>query len=326
MIGFGATGRQGNLAGRVLRVGVTVLAVGVLMYFATRSAGGGIAGILLSALVSWIAFSAAFRVVRGLWRESQRIKARHAILGGCVTAIALCALGGFLLVFGSQLLFGIIVGGAVAIFQDRGGSVSWRQLVGLDPNVAPAADPAASAAPPVTVWAGPVAVAAAAAVALVCVVVGILFAGLGTIRALEGSGNFTDFYCSRPCAVVKGLWVHVIPDTDGQLVARPDPATIEVRVTFSEDLASDPVTTAADFTLVSAASTYPRSLSRPECASWQVRLHMDQKTGVYTVCFSIPPGVSVDPDKLVLNWTPFFEETAEIPLGCCPSFAPASPQ
>jgi hypothetical protein len=326
MIGFGAARRQGNLAGRVLRVGVTVLAIGVLMYLATRSAGGGIAGILLSALVSWIAFAAALRVVRGLWRESQRIEARHAILGGCVTAVALCALGGFLLLFGSQLLIGIFVGGFAAIFQDRAGSVSWRQLVGLDPNVAPAADPAASAAPSVTMWAGPLGVAGAAVLALVCVVVGIFFVGLATIRAVEGSGNFTDFFCSRPCAVVKGLWVHVVPDSDGQLVALHDPATIEVRVTFSEDLPSDPVATAADFALNSAASTYPQSRSRPECALWQVRLHMDEKTGVYTVCFSIPTGVSVDLNQLVLNWTPFFGETAMIPLGCCPSFALASPQ
>ena len=315
MIGSGATSRQGNLAGRVLQVGATVLAIGVLMYFATRSAGGGIAGILLSALVSWVAFAAALRVVRGLWRESQRFKARHAILGGCVTAVALCALGGFLLLFGSQLLIGIIVGGFAAVFQDRVGAVPWRQLVGLDPNVAPAADPAASAAPPVTVWAGPIGVAGAAVLALVCVVVGILFLGLATIRTVEGVGNFTGFFCSPPCAVVKGLWIHVIPNSDGRVVALPDPATIEVRVTFSEDLPGDPVATAADFALTCAASTYPQSLSRPECALWQVRLHMDEKSGVYTVCFSIPTGVSVDLNQLVLNWTPFFGETAMISLG-----------
>lgn len=243
-----------------------------------------------------------------------------------MTAVALCALGGFLLLFGSQLLIGIFVGGIAALFEDRAGSVSWRQLVGLDSNVAPAADPATSAAPPLTVWAGPLGVAGAALLTLVCVVVGIFFVGLAAIRAVEGSGNFTDFFCSRPCAVVKGLWVHVIPDSDGQFVALPDPATIEVRVTFSEDLPSDPVATAADFVLTGPASTYQQSLSRPECALWQVRLHMDEKTGVYTVCFSIPTGVSVDPGKLLLNWTPFFGETAEIPLGCCPSFDLPSPR
>jgi hypothetical protein len=315
MIGFGATRRHGTVAGRLLQVGLTVLAIGVLMYFATRSAGGGIAGILLSALVSWIAFAAGLRVVRGLWRQSQRIRARHAILGGCVTAVALCALGGFLLLFGSQLSIGIFVGGFAAIFQDRAGSVSLRQLAGLDPNVAPAADPAASAAPPVTVWAGPLGVAGAAVLALVCVVVGILFMGLATIRAVEGTGNFTDFFCSRPCAVVKGLWVHVIPDSDGQFVATPDPATIEVRVTFGEDLPSDPVATATDFVLTGPTSTFEQSLSRPECALWQVRLHMDEKTGVYAICFSIPTGVRVDPGQLLLSWTPFFGQTAEIPLG-----------
>jgi hypothetical protein len=325
MISLG-TSRQGRAAARVMQVGVTVLAIGVLMYFATRSPGGGIAGILLSALVSWIAFAAALRVVRGLWRESQRIKARHAILGGCVTAVALCALGGFLLLFGSQLLVGIIAGGFAAIFQDRAGSVSWRQLVGLDPNVAPAADPAASAAPSVTVWAGPVGVAGAAVLALVCVIVGIFFVGLATIRAVEGVGNFTDYFCSRPCAVVKGLWIHVIPDSDGQFVGLPDPATIELRVSFSEDLPSDPVATASDFVLTGPASTYQQSLSRPECALWQVRLHMDEKSGVHAVCFSIPPGVSVDPNQLVLNWTPFYGETAMIPLGCCPSAALTSPR
>jgi hypothetical protein len=278
MIGFGGTSRQGSVAGRVLQVGVTVLAIGVLMYFATRSAGGGIAGILLSALVSWIGFAAALRVVRGLWRESQRIKARHAILGGCVTGVALCALGGFLLLFGSQLLVGIIAGGFAAIFQDRAGSVSWRQVAGLDPNVAPAADPAATPAPSVAVWAGPLGVAGAAVLALVCVLVGMFFVGLATIRAAEGVGNFTDYFCSRPCAVVHGLWVHVIPDSDGRLVALADSATIELRVTFSEDLPSDPVATAAAFALTAGPSTYQQSLNRPECALWQVRLHMDEKT------------------------------------------------
>jgi hypothetical protein len=108
-------------------------------------------------------------------------------------------------------------------------------------------------------------------------------------------------------------------------VALADSATIEVRVTFSEDLPSDPVATAAAFALTAGPSTYQQSLNRPECALWQVRLHMDEKTRVYTVCFSIPTGVTVDPDRLVLDWTPFFGETAMIPLGCCPSFALASP-
>lgn len=327
MIAFPGTSHQGRIAARVVQVGATVLAIGVLMYFASRSADGGLAGILLSALLSWIAFGVALGVVRGLWRESQRIKIRHAILGGCVTAIALCAIGGILLLFGTQLMVGVIIGGLAAIFQDRAGSVSWRQLVGLDPNPPPATDPAPSpAAPPVTVWAGPMGVAGAALIALVCVVAGIFFAGLGTIRALEGVGNFTDYFCSPPCAVVKGLWMHVIPDSRGNIVALPDPATIQLRVSFSNDLPGERVTSAAEFALIGPASTYPQSLGRAECGLWEVHLHIDEKSGVHAVCFSIPPGVSVDPNQLVLDWTPFFGETAMIPLGCCPQAALTSPR
>ncbi len=155
---------------------------------------------------------------------------------------------------------------------------------------------------------------AAALIALVCIVLGVSFAGLGTIRALEGVSNLTDFGCSPPCAMVHGLWVQVIHDSDGQVMALPDASTIELRVSFQDDAPGEKVATSGEFTLTGAGLTYQQFLGRPECNSWELHLHIDDRTKAHVLCFTIPSGGSVDPDQLTLDWA-LFGETAEIPLG-----------
>jgi hypothetical protein len=289
---------------RILLVGATVLAIGVLVDFASRSVNGGVAGILLLSILSWIAFSVALRVVRGMWRASQRIEARHAILGGCLMAISICAIGGFLVVFGYQLLLGVFFGGLAAILNARASTVTTRELFGLEPAPTPAPDAAASGAQLRSVWAGPLGVAGAALVALVCVAAGLYFGGLGTFRALEGVSSLTDYFCTPPCAGVDGLWMQVIPQPDGRFVAMPDSATIELRMTFRNDVAGDRVPTPADFALTSAETTYQQNVGgRPECGRWRVSLHLDERTGVRALCFAVPAGASVNPEQLILTWT-----------------------
>lgn len=304
MTSLPASVRLPPIVARILLVGATVLAIGVLVDFASRSVNGGVAGILLLSILSWIAFSVALRVVRGMWRASQRIEARHAILGGCSMAIAICAIGGFLVVFGYQLLLGVFFGGLAAILNARASTVTTRELFGLEPAPTTAPDAAASAAQPRSVWAGPLGVAGAALVALVCVAAGLYFGGLGTFRALEGVSSLTDYFCTPPCAGVDGLWMQVIPQPDGRFVAMPDSATIELRMSFRNDVAGDRSATPADFALTSTETTYQQDVGgRPECGRWKVSLHLDERTGVRALCFSVPAGASVNPEQLTLTWT-----------------------
>ena len=279
-----------------------MLAIGVLIYFAARSPNGGVAGILLSGLLSWIAFITAFNVALGIWRASRWIEERHLILGGCLVTVAVCAIGGFLLVFGSQLLWGVIIGGITAILNKTAAQVTWQQLFGIDPTPTPALDPSATTTTPRSVWVGPLPMTAAIAVALVSVVAGLIFAGLGTIRVLEASSNLVDFECAPPCALLNSVWVHVIPYADGQVVAQLDATTVEVRVSFSDDAPGDRVARAADFSLTSQGSTYPHSLDRNGCDLWVIHLHIDDKTGLHSLCFSVPAAASLNPDQLILRW------------------------
>ena len=279
-----------------------MLAIGVLIYFAARSPNGGVAGILLSGLLSWIAFITAFNVALGMWRASRWIEERHLILGGCLVTVAVCAIGGFLLIFGDQLLLGVIIGGVTAILNKTAQRVTWQQLFGIEPTPTPAPDAAATTTTPRSVWVVPLPVTAAIAIALVCVVAGLVFAGLGTIRVLEASSNLVDFECSPPCALVSSLWVQVIPFANGQVVAQPDATTIEVLVSFSDDAPGDRVARAADFSLTGQGSTYPHSSNRSGCDLWVIHLHIDEKTGGHALCFSIPAGANLNPDQLTLEW------------------------
>src|ERR1700680_1499089 len=89
------SGRQGCLVKAVLYVGVTALVMGVLIYFAARTFGGGLAGSLVLALISWPFLEGAWFVVRAIWRLGVRVSPRHATIGGCLGLILICAVRGF---------------------------------------------------------------------------------------------------------------------------------------------------------------------------------------------------------------------------------------
>jgi hypothetical protein len=280
-----------------------VLAIGILIYFAARSPNGGLAGILLSGLLSWFVFVTAFRAARGLWRASQWVEARNLFLGGCLTTIAVCGIGGFVLLFGDQLLLGVIIGGLGAILSNRARWVTWQELFGIDPPAGtPSNTGAPTTTPPASVWAGPLPLTGATAVAVLCVAAGIFAGGLGAIRALEGSSNIVDFGCSPPCALVNQLWVQVVPTFDGEVVAYPDATTLEVRVSFKSDAPGERVASAGQFSLTGQGSTYSQVAGRSECDLWVLHMHIDEQTGVHALCFSIPAGAALNPDQLTLEW------------------------
>lgn len=307
--------QQGRFTERLLRVGATVFAIGILTFFAARSVNGGLAGILLSGLISSIAVAAALGVVTGMWRESRRMEPRHAVLGGCVTGISLCGFGGVVLCFGNQLLLGALVGGVAALVNHRQQWIDWRQLVGVAPG-APPPPPDVPVAPvtpsPLSALDTPPARAGAAVLALVLVVIGIFFWGAGTTRSLENFGVAGDLGCTAPCGMQFGLWVQVVPDAQGRFVSQPAPGVLEMRLSFHDDEPGAKRVSSADFTLTGPDpnTTYAGSVGRPECGAWTLRLQLDDTGKVAPLCFLVPPGAQADPAQLVLNWG-----TVVIPLG-----------
>ena len=301
-----ATAHPGRLAGRLLRVGAVVLAIGVLIYFAARSESGGLAGILLSGLLASITVGTALMVVKGTWRESERLRPRHAVLSGCLTAVALCGSGGVFLCFGNQLLLGSIVGIFAAFMNDRQGWISWQQVIGIDPEL-PSLPGTPPAPQPWSPLGGPGATAAAATLTVVLLVVGIFFGALGTIRAVEGVSAIADFGCTAPCGLMHGLWVQVLPDAHGKVVSQ-DGSTIQLRLAFRDDAPGQRVTSSSNFTLSDSKATYSG------CGSWTLTTHIDDTTGTKNMCFSVPPEATVDPSQLVLKWSAFGAEVM-IPLG-----------
>jgi len=281
---------------RVLRVGITVLAIGLLPLLASRSVGGGVAGILLSGFLAWVVFDLALSVVRGIWSVSQRVVPRHSILRGCLVAITSCGIGGLLLFFGYQLILGVIFGLVASLVTNRTSLPTLRQLVGIEPMPDGAGGASMLNLLPRR---------AAALFALLCVLAGIAFAGFGTFRALEGYSDATDLFCAHPCGMVNGLWVQVMPDSQGHTVARVDPAAVRLRVRFWDDVAGSKTVIQNTFTLKNPPAVYKPLTDRPGCEPWPSRtLHMDGSTGVLTVCFAIPQSENVDFDQLVLEWAP----------------------
>jgi hypothetical protein len=290
------SGQRGHFVTRVLQVGITSFAIGLLIYLASRSLGGGLAGVLLSGMLAWFAFELALSVVRGIRRVRARVKPQHSILGGCFTAIAACGVGGLLLFFGYQLILGIILGGIAALVTHRTELPTLAQLAGLDP-MPDRAGPGASSIPLL------LSRRAAAIVALLCFLAGFVFAGLGTIRVLEGYSYLTDFGCTHPCGMVHGLWVQVLPDSQGDFVSRLDPVAVRLRVRFRDDVAGDKVASRNGFTLTSSPVTYLPLTDRPGCDPWPPRiLHIDDNTADLTLCFAIPQPENVDFGQLVLEW------------------------
>jgi hypothetical protein len=280
-----------------LKVGAAGLVIGLLAYFAARSAGGGLAGILLGALLAWFAFEVAFLPVRGIWRARQRVKPRHATIGGCLTVLTVCGVGGLWFLFGTQLLIGVALGAGLAILNSRVGLLTLPRLIGLD--IMPA--PAGTAAPvqmPLTEHRWTLAV-----VGLVGLVAGFVFAGLGAVRTLESYSYLTDIGCIHPCGMVHGLWVQVMPDSQGNFVATLDPGAVRLRVRFWNDEVGDRVASRTDFTVTDRPSIYYPATDRPGCDPWPARtLHLDDNTGTMALCFAVTGADNSGPDQLVLEW------------------------
>jgi hypothetical protein len=264
-----------------LKVGAAGLVIGLLIFFAARSAGGGLAGILLGALLAWFAFEVAYLPVRGMWRARQRVMPRHATIGGCLGVLTLCGVGGLWFLFGTQLLIGAALGAGLAILNSRVRLLTLPRLIGLD--IMPA--PAGTAAPvqmPLTqhVW-------LMAVVGLVCLVAGYVFAGLGAVRTLESYAYLTDIGCVHPCGMVHGLWVQVMPDSQGNFVARLDTGAARLRVRFWNDEVGDRVASRDDFTVTNRTdfamigpSIYYPVTDRSGCDAWPARtLHLDEQHG-----------------------------------------------
>ena len=286
--------RGGHFASRVLKVGVVALAIGLLIYLASRSSGGGVAGILLSAMLAWFAFELALSVVGGIWRMRKRVQGRHTILGGCLTGLAACGVGGLLLFFGYQVLLGIILGGLAVLITHRTALPTLAQLAGLEPMP----DDGAPSTPLL------LSRRAAAVGALACLLAGLAFAGLGTFRVLEDYSFATDIWCTHPCGMMHGLWVQVLPDPQGAFVARLDAQAVQLRVHFWNDVAGDRVADRSAFTLTIPPLIYPPLTDRPGCDPWPPRiLHLDDRTGDLALCFAVPQSDNVDFGQLVLNWS-----------------------
>jgi len=255
-----------------------------------------VAGVLLSGTLSWFAFEFALSIVRDIWRVRTRVEPHHTIVGGCLTAIAACGAGGLLLFFGHQLVLGVILGVIASVATHQTSLPTLAQLAGIDPMPATAGGPSFSKFLPRPV---------AAIVALLCVIAGIVFAGLGTFRVLEGYSQATDLTCTHPCGMVNGLWVQVMPDSQGEFVARLDPSAVRLRVRVWDDVAGDKVMSRSAFTLTNPPVIYESLTNSPSCDAWPSRvLHLDEGTGALSLCFAIPQSETVDFGQLVLEWAP----------------------
>jgi hypothetical protein len=281
-----------------LRVGIWVLALGVLVYFASRATGGGIAGILLSALVGWGAFEFAILPVRAARRAGETLGPRHAFVGGCLTLASLCGTGGIFFMFGSGMILGWIIGPVVAVLSHRTEVIEPLRSLGLG-AVLPAAPSAAQPASPPFQLPGPR--WALAVVGLVALLGGLTFMGFGAVRSLEAFSVLTDV-CQKPCAMVHGVWLNVVPGADGSVVSRLDPQGLRLQVRIRDDVA-DPNTVQRDnFTLELPPATYPPVTDRAGCPAWQSEtLRIDQTTGVLALCFAVPES-NADLNQLILDW------------------------
>jgi hypothetical protein len=326
-IAIAIAARRGRTA--PLKVGVAGLVIGLLIYFAARSAGGGLAGLFLGALLAWFGFEVAFLPVRGIWRARQRVNPRHATIGGCLTVLTVCGVGGLWFLFGTQLLIGVALGFGLAILNSRVSLLTLPRLIGLEIMSAPAGT--------VTPVEMPLShhVKTLALLGLACLVAGYVFAGLGAVRSLEPYSALTDMGCTHPCGMVHGLWVQVMPDSQGNAVTRLDAGAVRLRVRFWDDVVGDRITSPSDFLVTDRPSIYYPVTDRPGCDAWPPRtLHLDDNTGTMALCFAVTGSDNASPDQLVLEWT-LEGATAPILLGkqsrdglaidCCSSPSPSAP-
>jgi len=288
--------RPGWWANLTLRIGIWVLALGVLVYLAARSTGGGVAGIILSSLLWWGVFEFAILPVRATWSEGHRLSPRHATLGGCLTLMSICGPGGIFLLFGPSLILGLIIGPAVAVLSHRDDMLAMLRSTGV---VAPAPAAPTPASPPFQLpgprW-------ALAAVGLVAMLAGLTFMALGTIRSLEVYATVSDF-CPHPCGMVHGVWVDVTPGEGGAAVTRIDSTAVRLVVRFHNDVAEARTVSREDFTLEISPTAYPSIANRSACPAWTPQtLHIDEATADLALCFAVPEAANLDPNQILLDW------------------------
>lgn len=285
-----------SFTARILQVGVTALAIGALIFLASRGLDRGLAGILLSGTFSWFGFELTLSFVRRVGRLQTRIQPRHAILGGCLGLVAACGAGGLLLFFGEQLIYGVILGGVATVVAHRTSLPTLAQFGGLEPMP----DTAGGSGPSIPLPLRPVAVV----LALLFLVAGVSIAGLGTIRELEAYSYATDTACAHPCGMVRGLWAQVLPDAHGDFVTRLDPTAVQIRLRFRDDVAGVRTASRTGFTVTRPPVNYQQVADRLGCNPWEPRvLHNGDSTGDFTLCFAIPQSQEVDLSQLILDWT-----------------------
>lgn len=253
----------------------------------------------MSALISGLTVGVALGVVTGMWRESQRVEARHAVLGAFMTAISLCGIGGVVLCFGNQLLLAALVGGVAAFMNHQQGWIQWGPMIGVNPAPTPPSDAPPAPAPLFALNNPPA--GAGVALAIVLLLAGVFFWGLGAIRSLETTGVAGDMGCTAPCGMQHGLWVQVMPDAQGKVVSQPAPGLVEMRLSFHDDEPGLKEVSRGEFSLSGPDSqtAYEVSLDRPGCAAWRMRLQLDDTGKIATVCFLVP---EMDPAQLNLDW------------------------
>ena len=282
-----------------LRIGIWVLALGVLVYLASRSTGGGVAGIILSALLWWGVFEFAILPVRATWSEGRRLTPQHATLGGCLTLISMCGGAGIFFLFGPSLIIGMIIGPFVSILSHRNNTIPIARLLGLEAFLPPAPPAPQPASPPFQLpgprW-------ALAVVGLVALLGGVTFMGLGVLRAVEVYGTVADF-CTHPCGMVHGVWVDVVPGPSGAAVARVDSGAVRLEVRFHNDVAEARTVGRDDLTLEIPPTTYPPVTDRPACPAWIPQtLRIDQATADLALCFAVPQAGTADLGQIFLDW------------------------
>ena len=300
------TGPRPSATTRVLEVGVGALVIGGLVFFASRSVGGGLAGVLLSGLVSWLAFELGISIVTGLGPVPTQVKPRYRFLTGCVTLIA-GGLGVGLILLSGQLLTGVILGGVAALVTHRTRLPTLGQMGGLD-LMPDATGRQGLPGPPR---------ALVSVVAVLCLLAGTLLTGLGAARVLEGFTSLTDGACQHPCGMVQGLWVQVLPDSTGNFVTRLDANAVQVRLRFRDDVAADRTASRSSFTMTHRAAVYQPLTNRHGCDDWAPKvLHFGESTGALSACFATPQSQEPDLSALVLNWgSPIPDLFAPIQLG-----------
>ena len=289
-------GCLGTFVGLFLQVGLATLATGVLIFFAARTQGGGLYGIVLFSLLSWPFFEGGWAILGGIAKVRARVEPRHRVAGGCLGAVLFCSGLLFVQCLGWQALLGIAVGGVLTAVNQRGSFVNWPRLLGLA-TTSPPADSTEPAIPPrLHPW-------AKAGAGLLAALVGFVFAGFGTFRFLETNSVYTDSGCTHPCALVHGLWVQVMPDPEGSVVTRVDPSTVRLSLRFWDDAPGDKTIRPSDFALKTSETTYEQLVGSPGCDAWTPRtIGIDGVVSGLALCFTVPQ--AVDLSQLVLDWTP----------------------